>query len=459
MTDLVDKIKKLILIIGDIALFYLVLWLVLLIRYAGELNIHLWQIHFWPFTTMFIVWLLAFYISGLYDSKQIKNDINFYTLVLRSLLIAAGIGVIYFYAFSARFFSIRPQLVFLLYLIIFSILFLPWRRLYNQLAQTKIFLRNVMFIGNGKEMDQLIMELKHKPHLGYKVVEHITLANGTTSESPGETNLARVDINKILVEKRVDTVVTSLELHKKPEIVSQFYKNLFLGISYFDFPSFYEHLTGKVSVTTIGQLWFLENISAKEKRFYKVGKRAVDIILTIIFGIIGLVLAPFIAIAIKLDSKGPVIFKQNRTGHRGRVFHAMKFRSMIVGAEKNGAQWAASNDSRVTRVGKLLRKTRLDEIPQFLNILKGEMSFIGPRPERPEFVADLKKQIPFYDERHLVKPGVTGWAQVNFKYGASSADSLEKLQYDLYYIKNESSLLDLGIILKTINIMISGKGQ
>ena len=155
MTDLVDKIKKLILVVGDIALFYLVLWLVLLIRYTGELNIHLWQIHFWPFTTMFIIWLLAFYISGLYDSRQTKNDINFYTLVLRSLLIAAGIGVIYFYAFSARFFSIRPQLVFLLYLLIFSILFLPWRRLYNQIAQTQIFLRNVMFIGNGKEMDQL----------------------------------------------------------------------------------------------------------------------------------------------------------------------------------------------------------------------------------------------------------------------------------------------------------------
>ena len=459
MTDLVDKIKKLILVVGDITLFYFVLWLVLLIRYAGELNLHLWQIHFWPFTTMFVIWLLAFYISGLYDSKQTKNDINFYTLVIKSLLVAAIIGVIYFYAFSTRFFSIRPQLVFLLYLIIFSVLFLPWRRLYNQLTQTQIFQKNVMFIGNGKEMDQLISDLSHKPHLGYRVVEHITLANGASSLSENGNNLEQLDLNKILVEKKVDTIVTSLELHKMPQIVEQFYKNLFLGISYFDFPTFYENLTGKVPVTTIGQLWFLENLSEKEKNFYEAGKRAAEIILTVIFGITGLILTPFIAIAIKLDSKGPVLFKQNRTGRQGLAFRAIKFRSMVVGAEKNGAQWATSNDPRVTRVGKFLRKSRLDEIPQFLNILKGEMSFIGPRPERPEFVAGLKKQIPFYDERHLIKPGLTGWAQVNFKYSASTEDAMEKLQYDLYYIKNRSLFLDLGIVLKTINIILSGKGQ
>ena len=457
--DIFSQIKRLLLYTGDIVLFYLTLILALLLRYPGRFDGYLfWEQHFWPFTALFGIWILAFYISGLYDTKSVKNDIHFYGLVIRTVSIGAGLGVVYFYVFSNRFFNIKPQVTFLVYLAAFSVLFLLWRRLYNAIAQNQAFKHNVLLVGQGKEMEDLAHFLRHKPYLGYRVAEHLSLANGNSPDLFGN-DLKNLNLHPILLEKKIDTVVTTLELHRLPEIVSQFYQNLFMGISYFDFPTFYERVTGKVPVTTIGQLWFLENLSENEKKFYEIFKRAAEIFLTLALGIVGLALSPFVALAIKFDSPGPIFFTQSRSGKSGKVFRAMKFRTMKVGAEKNGPQWARQDDPRITRVGKFLRQSRLDEIPQLLNILKGEMSFIGPRPERPEFVAELTRALPFYNERHLIKPGLTGWAQVNFKYGASAEAALEKLQYDLYYIKNRSLLLDLGILLKTVNIVLSGKGQ
>jgi len=175
---------------------------------------------------------------------------------------------------------------------------------------------------------------------------------------------------------------------------------------------------------------------------------------------VGLILSPFVAIGIKLSSPGPILFVQKRVGKNGKVFLAMKFRTMYRGSETAGPQWTKKDDPRITPFGHFLRKIKLDEIPQLINILRGEMSYIGPRPEQPEFVADLIKEIPYYNERHLIKPGLTGWAQINFPEGsASREDTLLKLQYDLYYIKNRSLLLDMGVILKTVNIILTGRGR
>ncbi len=180
------------------------------------------------------------------------------------------------------------------------------------------------------------------------------------------------------------------------------------------------------------------------------------------FSSIGLILLSplilIISILIKMDSRGPVFYKQERTGQNGKIFKLIKFRSMVENAETNGPVWAERNDSRVTRVGKWMRNWRLDEIPQMINVLKGDMSFVGPRPERPFFVEQLRKEIPFYDHRFSVKPGITGWAQVKYRYGASKDDALEKLKYDLYYIKNLSSLFDMIIIFETIKVVLFGKG-
>ena len=222
---------------------------------------------------------------------------------------------------------------------------------------------------------------------------------------------------------------------------------------------FYESITKRVPLEIIDQFWFLENLQEGKKRFYDFGKRIVDIAASIIFGIIALILVPPVAILIILTSGFPVFFTQIRIGKNGKPFKAIKFRTMVQNAEKHGAQWATKNDPRVTAIGKFLRKSRIDEIPQLINILKGEMSFVGPRPERPEFVDKLKQEIPFYRERLLVKPGLTGWAQINYRYGASVYDAKTKLQYDLYYVKNRSLALDFGIILRTIKTVLSAIGQ
>lgn len=449
--NIVGQIKRFILYAGDILLLYGVLILVLKIRYGMVSTGDIWRLHFWPFTFVFLIWMTVFYIAGLYDLRNMRNGIAFYILVFQTILVNAVVGVVYFYAFSSRLFSIRPQVVFVTYILIFAVLFLFWRRLYNHLTENQIFLRNVLCIGDGTDMGYLIAEMENKPYLGYRIVGVI---KGQELEEKGR------DLKSLLVEKKIDTVITSLELSKYPHLISQFYHNLFLGVRYIDLPSFYEQLTGRVPVATVGQLWFLENLSENEKQFYEFFKRCLEIVFTLVVGIFGLVLSPFIILGIKLTSPGPALFIQKRVGKNGKIFGAMKFRTMYQGSETSGPQWTKKGDSRVTSFGKFLRKTKLDEIPQLVNILRGEMSYIGPRPEQPEFVGSLMKEIPYYNERHLIKPGLTGWAQIHFpESSASREDTLVKLQYDLYYIKNRSLLLDMGVILKTINIVLTGRGR
>ena len=458
MNDLLPQLRRILLYLGDLAVLYGVLAVVLILRYTEQFDLNVWDEHFLPFTLIFAVWLVVFYISGLYDTRETKNDISFYMLVFRTMLINALIGVIYFYVFSERIFTIKPQVVFLVYIGIFSLAFLLWRRLYNLFIAREQFLRNVIFIGSGEDIEVLFTELARRPYLGYRVVEFVRVrGNNNTLPTP---ELETLDLHKLLLDRKIDIVVTSPELHGQPKIVEQIYRNLFLGIAYFDLPTFYEKILGRIPVATIGQLWFLENLTENDKKFYELFKRFGDLIFTLLLGAVGAILTPFIALAILLDFPGPVLFRQSRVGQGGRLFLAMKFRSMIMDSEKNGPQWTKADDPRVTRVGRVLRKLKLDEIPQLINILRGEMSFIGPRPEQPEFVDSRIKKVPYYNERHLVKPGLTGWAQINAPFtSASEEDTLSKLQYDLYYIKNRSMLLDLGILLKTINIVLTRQGR
>ena len=210
-----------------------------------------------------------------------------------------------------------------------------------------------------------------------------------------------------------------------------------------------------MALEAIDESWFLENFSRTEKRAEEAIKRIFDVF----FSFIGLLMTaaffPFIALAIKIDSQGPLFYAQKRVGKNGKSFIIYKFRTMKAKAEKNGPQWARPDDPRITRTGRVLRRLYLDEFPQFYNILKGDISFVGPRPERPEFVEQLRKEISYYEIRHLVKPGLTGWAQIKYHYGASVEETRKKLQYDFYYIKNRNFFLDMGIILKTIRVISS----
>jgi exopolysaccharide biosynthesis polyprenyl glycosylphosphotransferase len=270
----------------------------------------------------------------------------------------------------------------------------------------------------------------------------------------------RVSIRELLLEENISTVVAAFDPRSNVKLLQQLFNSLSLKVQFFELPSFYESVTGKIPINNISHVWFLENLARADKSFFEFFKRASDILCSLVLGMIVLPFIPFIILAIKLDSKGPALFFQTRAGLLGRPFRAIKFRTMRTEAESDGvARWAQKNDPRITRVGWILRKTRIDELPQLWNVLRGEMALIGPRPERPEFVKTLEKDIPFYNERHLVKPGITGWAQVRFRYGASVADSYKKLEYDFFYIKNRSIALDLAIMLKTISIVLTGGGQ
>lgn len=232
------------------------------------------------------------------------------------------------------------------------------------------------------------------------------------------------------------------------------------GIDVVDAPSFFELATRKLLIENITPSWFIFGQGFKVTWLLRLGKRILDVAASLSGLLVFMPLVPFICLAIKLDSPGPVLFRQTRVGRGDRSFRLMKFRSMYQDAEsRTGAVWSQQNDPRITCVGNFLRKTRLDEIPQLFNILWGEMSVVGPRPERPEFINELKKSIPYYSERHYVKPGLTGWAQVCYPYGSSIEDSLEKLRYDLYYIKHMSILFDIYIILKTFKVVFAGNGR
>jgi len=428
--------KKIILFLGDAVILYLSLLITLSIRYRGIFNYERWQQHFWPFTIIFLTWIIVFYILGLYELAIARNSIEYYSLLLQGLIINAALAIAFFYLFP--YYNITPKTNLFLNLIIFAVLFYAWRQIFNYLVKSSNLINNVLIInkeGKNKETKQIDRITKKNPQLGYRVISQIST-------------------------KDIKTPFDLLEMASQKNIlVRSLYQCLPLKITFSDLPTFYEKILGKVPISSIGEVWFLENLTESQKNFYESTKRVVDMLSAFVFGLISLIFYPFIILAIKIDSQGPIFFTQRRIGEDGQIFKVIKFRSMIEEAEKNGAQWADHEDHRITKVGRFLRKTRADELPQLWNIFIGQMSFIGPRPERIEFVQQLEKKIPYYQIRHIVKPGLTGWAQVNFHYGASVEDSIEKLQYELYYIKHRSFVLDASIILKTIKIVLKGGGR
>lgn len=448
--------KKFVLLLGDIILLYASLALTLIIRY-GYINSNIWARHFWPFSVIFAIWIIVFFINRLYEIDKVHVGFKFYGRLVQNLIINALLAVVLFYSVLGRFTSLKPQTVLLILLAIFTCLFLIWRKLFYKLISSEKLGNNLTIIGVSEESLLLAEEIITKPQLGYKLK---LIVNPDRSPLPEKfqmisTSRDLVDLKNQLIKHKIHTVVALNNPKYSADVARYLFESIDLKIQYYDLTDFYEKITGKIPVTVLERNWFLENISQRNKEWLSVAKRIIDIFFAIFFGLISLVFLPFLALAIKLESKGSLIYKQERVGLNGKIFTVYKLRSMATNAEANGAQWAAADDKRVTKIGKFMRQTRIDEIPQFWNIIKGNMSFVGPRPERPEFVAQLKEAIPFYNERHLVKPGLSGWAQINYPYGASVEQAKEKLQYDLFYIKNQSVALDISIILKTINTVFN----
>ena len=454
--------KKILLLLVDIAILYISLWITLLIRYQETVTAYLWNQHLMPFSVVFVAWLVIFYIDELYELDINQGMVNQFVRLVRGSLISAVIATSFFYFATNRLFTIRPQRVLIILLGVAIVLLFVWRLLFHHFARSPKIANSVLFIGFNELTAELIQKISSTPQLGF-VVRGIVATNTTTipqALQPLVINQSFSELKHVCVEHKISTIVSTINPREDKALMSSLFECLPLRISFFDLPAFYEKITGKIPVTNIGQMWFLENLTESTKSFYTRITRVLEVIVSIVALIIISPLLPIIALAIKFTSPGSAIFKQTRLGQNGKIFSIIKFRTMVVDAEKQGPQWATHNDQRVTSLGKFLRKVRLDEIPQFVNIIKGEMSLIGPRPERPEFIERLQQEIPFYKERLLVKPGATGWAQVvGPAYGGSVEESLEKLQYDLFYIKNRSLGLDLSIYLKTIKTILTRKGR
>lgn len=449
--------KQAALLLGDLAVLYFSLYLTLLLRYMAVPDRELWLSHFFPFTVIFVAWILIFYISHLYELRLATNNARFWQLTSRAILIAALFSAAFFYLNPGV--GISPKRNLFIFVILFSVAFFLWRHFYNWSLKSYLPKNSLAIIGLNEQVKELIEEIKAKPHLGYRVAFIVSDQHSNKDKIDGiPIYLSINNLTELIIHKKVSTIVLTADPHQSPELRNSLFACLPLKINYIGLPIFYENLTGKVPVSVINQMWFLENLSEGGKTIFDIIKRIYDLILALAILAISLIFWPLIGLIIKLESAGPVFFRQIRAGKNNKSFRIFKFRTMReVG---NDYQPTAEDDKRITRFGNFLRKTRVDEVPQTLNIIKGEMSFVGPRPERPKLIEELEKQIPFYRERTLVKPGLTGWDQISGEYHSPSReDTLKKLQYDLFYIKNRSIYLDFSIILKTIATVLSRGGR
>jgi sugar transferase (PEP-CTERM system associated) len=357
-----------------------------------------------------------------------------------------------------------PHLVFeqrvtIISLFSFGFLQFLWHAIYRTWDRMSGFAKRVLILGTGPLALQM-GTLLASPNRNHMLLGYFHCSNKEI-EVPGDHVVGKTRDGLYETAKRLkaNKVVVSLTERRGVFPLQEILSCKLSGIQVLDAPTFYEQMTGSLLLEHITPSWFIFSEGFKVTTLRRVIKRMMDVLCSIVGILLISPLLPLLAMAIRLDSRGPVIYRQVRVGEGDQHFYVFKFRTMREDAEQQtGAVWAGEDDPRITRVGRFLRKTRLDELPQLFNVLKGDMSFVGPRPERPEFVAMLKEVIPYYSERHFVKPGITGWAQVSYPYGASVEDAIEKLRYDLYYIKNLCGLLDIFIILKTIHVVLFGKG-
>ncbi|MDP1718909.1 MAG: sugar transferase [bacterium] len=440
--DLGVKLKQITLLLGDVLILYASLAITLFIRYNGLSN-NVIEAHFWPFTIIFFLWLVTFYIGGLYDLKSLKNDLDFYKKYLSLLLINGTIAAILFYFIPV--FGISPKTNLFAVLVIFGLANYFWRTFYNTLLSSGTPENRILMIGYNKTVEDLVDQVSKNPQLGYEV--KFWMKEGLQDKELDH-------LSQVILSNKINLIVVPAHIKKNSKAARLIYKNLVLGIEVMDLAEIYEKVFHKLPLAELEEVWFLENL-AKSHRVYEFVKRPVEVMLACILSLTLLPIGILIGLIVTLTSKGSLIFRQTRSGQNEQEFMIYKFRTMRADAERNGPQWSTPGDNRTTFIGKILRATHLDELPQLFNIIRGDLSFVGPRPERPEFVAHLKKDVPYFELRLLVRPGVTGWAQINYKYGASVEDAYEKLQYDMYYLKNRSLTLDFLILLRTVKYLFT----
>lgn len=442
MSDFITKTQKILLLIGDLALFYLSLALTLLLRFGKEAFLDQWNNHFWPFTFIFLIWILALYIGGLYELKFKFRFSKIANSLIKLFIANLFLAVIIFYFLSPFIGDIKPQRVLIIEIFLAFAFILIWRNISPIIFQQKPV--RALIIGKNDLADELINEIKAKPHLGYELLfEEIMPEN----------------IKEYCLGKKIFLIVINSDLQKSNYVSQKLYECISHKIDIININRFYEKITLKIPVEDIEYGWFLDNLSSKPKIAFDIPKRAMDIILAGIGAIISLIVYPFVYLALKIDDGGGLYSIQERVGKDNKPIKLLKFRTMSIA--NDNAKWGETKNV-VTRVGKFLRKSRIDELPQLWNVLRGDLSLIGPRPEFAQPVALYAKDIPYYNIRHIIKPGLSGWAQINQDgephHGIDIDETRTKFSYDLYYIKNRSFFLDISIALKTIKLLLMRKG-
>ncbi len=400
---------------------------------------------------------LSLYYFDLYDLKAFRSNIELGIRLLQSLGVASILLAFLYYLFPLL---IIGRGIFLISLGFMGLVIVSWRIIYNHILKTRQLDQRIIIIGSGPLPKNIAKEIVERMDTGFKLIGFITDNPDRVGEKLVNPSIIgdQSQILDIATKERVDRIIVALEERRGKFPDSQLLECKMRGIAVEEGIHFYEHLTGRLQVESLHPSSLIFSEGFKKSKLTMWTKRVTEFSLSLIGLILFSPIILVLSVLIKIDSRGPVLYKQERVGERGKIFRLLKFRSMVEEAEANGPVWAEQNDKRITRVGRWVRKWRIDEIPQMFNVLKGDMSFVGPRPERSFFVEKLRKEIPFYDQRFSVKPGVTGWAQIKYRYGASKEDALEKLKYDLYYIKNLSPLYDLIIIFETIKVVLFGKG-
>lgn len=442
-----NKKEPFLVFVGDIVIFIVSLWLSLAIRvghFPGKAD---FSDFITPFGILFVVWILVFFIAGLYDKYTTILKDRLPGMIFNAQLANSAIAVFFFYTITS--FGIAPKTILFIYLIVSFILIYLWR-IYSHYIFGLRRKSEAVLIGSGEEMKELEKEVNNNPRTGLHFSSIIDLDKTDGMDFKDEV------LQRIYSEK-VQFMVIDTKNSKVESILPHLYNMIFSNVVFVDFCKLYEDIFDRIPLSLLKYNWFIENISLNKNNFYDLFKRFMDIVSGTVLAVISLVFYPFVYLAIKLNDGGPVFIIQERIGKNGKVIRIPKFRSMNV---SDAGKWVEENDDRITRVGRFLRKARIDELPQLWSVVKGDMSLIGPRPDIYNLGMDLVKKIPYYSIRNIIKPGLSGWAQIKQEIVPQSVEETSsRLSYDLYYIKNRSFFLDLKIALRTIQILLSRTGK
>jgi sugar transferase (PEP-CTERM system associated) len=412
----------------------------------------------WKVGLVTVVCQLCLYYNDFYDLTIVHSNRE---LIVRLLQAVGAASII----LAALYFTVPALMIgdgiFVSALVVFVVGILGWRLLFNSITRSLHFEERVLVVGTGdaaRKVTRQILDQKDYPYRVIGFIDDDPSRIGERIVNPGIIGTP-ADIPRMIARHEVDRIIVGLSDRRGKLPVEELLHAKMAGVCVEEVTTTYERMTGKILIDDLRPSWLIFSDGFRVSQLTRWLKRAIDLTLSLLLAIVSLPFMLLTAVAIALESGFPVLYRQERVGENGRPFTLFKFRSMRLDAEKGGTPiWARDGDDRVTRIGRVIRTTRLDELPQLWNVARGDMSFVGPRPERPFFVAELAKEIPFYQQRHAVKPGLTGWAQVKYRYGSSIEDATEKLRYDLYYIKHLSIVFDLTIVADTVKVVLFRKG-